>query len=83
MRNRQLHNSFDLWKDAFGENEANIAFQTFLNIFIIYFYNSFPMSFTRPHTNNKALITSSIKTKCSVKSYLYIRCKEGDNPNIE
>jgi hypothetical protein len=67
---------FELWEDVFDENEANIAFQTFLNIFIRYFYSSFPISLTRPHINNKAWITSSIKTKCSIK--IYIRCKEGE-----
>jgi hypothetical protein len=41
--------SFELWEDVFDENGANFAFQTFLNTFIRYFYNSFHISFTRPH----------------------------------
>jgi hypothetical protein len=41
--------NFELWEDVFDENEANVAFQTFLNTFIRYFYNSFLISFTRPH----------------------------------
>jgi hypothetical protein len=59
--------SFELWKDVFDENDASIAFQNFLNVFIKYFYNCFPISSTRLHTNNKAWITSSIKTKCRIK----------------
>jgi hypothetical protein len=35
--------SFELWEDVFDENEANIAFQTFLNTLIRYFYNNFPI----------------------------------------
>jgi hypothetical protein len=51
---------YTLWKKVFDENEVHIAFNTFLNIFIRYFCNSFPKSFTRPHTNTKAWITSSV-----------------------
>jgi hypothetical protein len=75
--------SFELWKEVFDENKVNIVFNTFLNIFIRYFYNSFPKSFTRPHTNTKTWITSDIKTKCSIKRYLYLSCKESNNPNTQ
>jgi hypothetical protein len=81
-RNCNLCN-FESWEDVFDENEPNIAFQTFLNIFLRYFYNSFPISYTRPHSNTKAWITSSIKSKCSIKRNLYLRCKEDDNPKLQ
>jgi hypothetical protein len=37
LLNFNYNRIFELWKDVFDENEANIAFQTFLNIFIRFF----------------------------------------------
>jgi hypothetical protein len=34
--------SFEVWKEVFEENDVNVMFNSFLNIFLRYFYTSFP-----------------------------------------
>jgi hypothetical protein len=60
--------NYNLSFELFDQNDVNIMSNTFLNILLRYFYNSFPKSSTRPCTNNKAWISSSVKIKCSVGS---------------
>jgi hypothetical protein len=83
LLNFNLSLSTEQWKEIFDENEVSIMFNTFLNIFLRYFCNSFPKLYIRPYTNTKAWITSSIKIKSNIKRHLYLGCKESNNPDIQ
>jgi hypothetical protein len=83
LLNFSLSLSTEQWKEIFDKKEVNIMFNTFLNIFLRYFCNSFPKICARFYINTKAWITSSIKSKSNIKRHLYISYKESNNPNIQ
>jgi hypothetical protein len=68
LLNFNLSLSTKQWKEIFDENEVNIMFNTYLNIFLRYFCNSFPKLYSRPYINAKAWISSSIKIKSNIKN---------------
>jgi hypothetical protein len=74
--------SFEIWNDDFECNDVNIIINSFLNIFYDV-YASFPTSFAKSHnTKNNMWITSNIKTKCSIKIYLYQISRNSNDPSI-
>jgi hypothetical protein len=76
--------SFEMWKEVFDENDINIMFNSFLNIFLRLFNTSFPKSTAKPHITKKKLwISSNIKTKCNIKRHLYMISRNSNDPNIK
>jgi hypothetical protein len=76
--------SFEMWNDVFEENDVNIMFNSFLNIFLRLFNTSFLKSIIKPHiTKKNLLISSSVKTKCNIKRHLYMMSRNSNDPNIK
>jgi hypothetical protein len=70
LLNFNLSLSTEQWEEIFDENEVNIMFNTFLNIFLRYFCNSFHKLYIIPYINTKAWISSSIKIKSNIKRHI-------------
>jgi hypothetical protein len=56
--------SSEIWNDVFEENDVNVMFNSFLNIFLRHFYASFPKAYIKSFTPIKKLwISPSINIK--------------------
>jgi hypothetical protein len=70
-------------KRFFSEMNVNIAFNKFLNIFLMIFYSCFPLKkFQYPHAQ-KPWLTSGIKVSCTNKRRLCLVSRSSSNPNVK
>jgi hypothetical protein len=71
-------------KNVFEENDVNVMFNSFLNIYLRHIYTIFPKTYIKSFTPmKKSWISPSIKIKCNIKRYLYLICRNSDDPNIK
>jgi len=75
--------SHETWASVFEGKEVNTIFSSFLNIFLRYFYSSFPLIKVYKRPSRKLSITSGILTSCQRKTALYVELKKNNNPLIK
>jgi len=64
--------SYEAWENVFSDNDTNTTFNNFLNTFLRTFNVRFPKKRTKLRQNNKAWLTTGIKTSCNNKRKLYL-----------
>ena len=67
----QLLLSYKNWEEIFMEDDANISFNKFLNIYLRIFHSCFIKKFKTSNTFSKPWITKGIKTSCNQKRERY------------
>ena len=75
--------SNESWDSIFHGNYVNIMFNSFLNIYLIIFYSSFPPIRTKRRNNKSNWITLGIKTSCKFKRELFLLCRNRNNPELK
>jgi hypothetical protein len=73
--------SYENWESGFNNSDINTCFNKFLNIFLRYFYASFPLSRRQKYKLN-SWITAGIIISCRKKRVLYAEVKKNKNPKI-
>jgi hypothetical protein len=75
--------SYESWADVFNINDdVNLMFNTFLNIYLRLFNHSFPYKKYFPNKKNQTWITTGIKVSCARKRELYKFSRESGNPEL-
>ena len=69
------------WEEIFMEDDANISFNKFLNIYLRIFHSHFIKMRKNSNTISKPLLTNGIKTSCNRKRELYLKAR--DNKETE
>jgi len=77
----QLLLSHENWEEIFTEDDANISFNKFLNIYLRIFHSCFIKKCTDCNTISKPWIIKGIKTSCNRKRELYLKVR--DNNEME
>jgi len=72
----QLLLSHENWKEIFMEDDANISFNKFLNIYLRIFHSCFNKKCKDFNTISKPWITKGIKTSCNRKRVLYPKARD-------
>jgi hypothetical protein len=78
----KLSLSFENWEGVFNclnDNDVNIMFNNFLNVYLRIFYISFPLHRTMSRDRCKGWITKGISISCRHKKDLYLLCKTTNN----
>ena len=75
--------SHETWTSVFEGDDVNTAFNTFLNIFLRYYYSSFPMIKVNKLLKRNAWITNGIRTSCHQKREMYMELKTNNNPLLK
>jgi hypothetical protein len=70
--------SYENWEDIFMEDDANISFNKFLNIYLRMFQSCFIKKCINSNIVSKLWITKGIKTSCNQKRELYLKVR-GNN----
>jgi hypothetical protein len=66
--------SYENWEDTFmDEDDVNISFNKFLNIFLRIFQSCFIKKCINPNRVSKPWITKGIKAPCNRKRELYLK----------
>jgi hypothetical protein len=73
--------SYENWELLYNSNDINTSFNQFLNIFLRYFYESFPIT-SRQKYKQKPWITTGIRTSCKNKRILYAEAKKSNKSNL-
>ena len=76
--------SVELWEDVFSNNDVNVMFKNFLNMYI----RCYNACFLKIYTTNSKLVccewlTRGIKISCKWKKELYVLCKIINNYNLK
>jgi hypothetical protein len=66
---------YENWESVFNNSDINTSFNQFLNIFLRYFYASFPLSRRQKYKLNSR-ITAGIIISCRKKRVLYAEVKK-------
>jgi len=74
----QLLLSHENWEDIFMEDDANISFNKFLNIYLRIFQTCFIKKRKNSNTVSKPWITKGIKTSCNRKRELYLKARDSN-----
>jgi hypothetical protein len=67
--------SYENWESVFNNSDINTCFNQFLDIFLRYFYASFPLSRRKKYKPN-SWITAGIIISCRKKRVLYAEVKK-------
>jgi hypothetical protein len=73
--------SHENWEEVFQEDDINISYNKFLNIYLRIFHSCFIKKQKNSNTIFKPWLTKGIKTSCNRKRELYLRAR--DNNEIE
>jgi hypothetical protein len=73
--------SYESWEPVFNNNDINSSFNDFLNIFLRYFYSSFPLQ-QRNKQKPKSWITPGIIVSCKKKRMWYLEVKRTNNTEL-
>ena len=68
--------SYELWDQIFTNQDINLIFNNFLNIYLKIYNASFPVIKRKECIKSNTWITAGIKKSCNNKRYLYMRCRE-------
>ena len=71
--------SNESWNSVFDNDDVNLMFNSFLNIYLRIFYSSFPLIRTKNRMNKISWITLGIKTSCKHKRELYLLSRNSNN----
>ena len=71
----QLLVSHENWEEIFTEDDVNISFNKFLNIYLRIFHSCFIMKRKNSNTISKPWLTKGIKTSCNQKRELYLKAR--------
>ena len=71
----QLLLSHENWEEIFTEDDVNISFNKFLNIYLMIFHSCFIMKRKNSNTISKPWLTKGIKTSCNRKRELYLKAR--------
>jgi len=77
----QLQLSHENWEEIFMEDDANISFSKFLNIYLRIFHSCFIKKQKNSNTISKPWLNKGIKTSGNRKRDLYLKAR--DNKEIE
>jgi hypothetical protein len=69
--------------NVFTNNDVNISFSNFLNIYPRFFYTSFPIKKAAQTRHPKAWITPAIWKSCTIKRTLYMIGRNSSDPIIK
>ena len=75
----QLKLSHESWETVFDGNDINKIFNSFLNIFLIIYYSSFPLIQIKNKRNQNSEITPGIITCWKHKRELYKELQNNNN----
>jgi hypothetical protein len=75
----QLLLSHENWEEIFMEDDANISFNRFLNIYLRLFHACFNKKRKNFNTISKPWITKGIKTSCNQKRELYLKVRDSND----
>jgi hypothetical protein len=64
--------SYENWEEVFLEDNVNIIFNKFLNIFLRDFNVSFPVVKRKEYTKSNPWLTTGIRNSCITKRNLYV-----------
>lgn len=79
----KLHLSEENWSNTFEEEDMEISFNNFLNVYLKIFNRSFPFKKYYNKHANQGWVTKGIKTSCNHKRDLYMLCKNTNNSKIK
>jgi hypothetical protein len=77
----QMRLSYESWGSVFNNSDINSSFNNFLNIFLRYFYSSFPLH-QRSKQKPKSWITPGIIVSSKRKRELYLEVKRTKNTEL-
>jgi hypothetical protein len=75
--------SYEYWEEVFHEDNVNIIFNKFLNIFLRNFNASFPVVKRKEYIKSNPWITTGIRTSCITKRNLYVIYRNSTDPNYK
>jgi len=70
--------SYENWEEVFMEDDANISFNKFLNIYLRIFQACFTKKCINPKIVLKPWLTKGIKISCKRKRKLYLRTRDSN-----
>ena len=73
--------SYEIWEEVFLEEDVNVIFNNFTNIYLRIFNTSFPVTKRKHHTKSNPWLTSGIRISCATKRYLYVSNRHNRDPN--
>jgi hypothetical protein len=76
-------NSYEHWDDVFQENNVNIIFNNFLNIYLRIYYASFPTKKIQESYKPKPWLTNGIRISCAKKRKMYVTYRSSKDPNYK
>ena len=71
--------SNESWEGVFNDNDVNLMFNHFLNIYLKIFNSSFPLKSSKNRNYNNNWITSGIKTSCKRKRELFLLTRNSND----
>ena len=74
----QLLLSYENWEDIFMEDDANISFNKFLNIYLRIFQSCFTKKCINSNSVSKPWLAKGIKTSCNRKRELYLKIRDSN-----
>jgi hypothetical protein len=74
----QLLLSYENWEDIFMEDDANISFNKFLNIYLSLCHSYFIKKCKTSNRVSKPSTTKGIKTSCNQKRELYLKAQDSN-----
>ena len=72
--------SYEIWEEVFLEEDVNVIFNNFTNIYLRIFNASFPITKRKHHTKSNPWLTSGIRILCANKRYLYVSNRHNRDP---
>jgi hypothetical protein len=73
--------SYENWDEVFLDDEVNLIFNNFMNMYIRIFNASFPVIRRKKYIKPNPWITTGIKISCTTKRYLFVRNRLHKNPS--
>jgi len=70
--------SYENWEEIFVEDDANLSFNTFLNVYLRILYSCFIKKRKNSNTTSKPWLTKGIKTSCNRKRELYLKVRDSN-----
>jgi hypothetical protein len=75
--------SNDSWEGVFNNDDVNLMFNYFLNIYLKKFHSSFPLLGSQTGNHNNNLITPGIKTSCKRKRELFLITRNSNGSAVK
>jgi hypothetical protein len=72
--------SYESWEGVFNNNDVNLTFNYFLDIYLKTFHSRFPLVRSKTGNHNNNWITPGIKTSCKRKRELFLVTRNSNSP---